>query len=41
MVFTIDEIKRELNMYSEKKINNTDISCGKKIKIVIKRKDVK
>ena len=41
MVFTIDEIKRELNMYSDKKINNTDISCGKKIKIVIKRKDVK
>ena len=37
----LERIERELNMYSEKKINNTDISCGKKIKIVIKRKDVK
>ena len=36
MVFTIDEIKQELNMYTEKKIKNN--FSQEKVKIVIKRK---
>ena len=38
MVFTVDEIKRELNMYSDRKIKKTDDISEKKIKIIIKRK---
>ena len=36
MVFTIDEIKQELNMYTEKKIKNN--FSQEKVKIVVKRK---